>query len=297
MPIDPAACGVMGEPVERAWTSTDCILYALAVGAGREDPSAELAFTTENTLDVPQQVLPTFGATLGRPTPDVLERIGTFDPAMLVQAGQTVALHRPIPVAGSLRATSTLASVEDKGSGALVTITTDSVETSTGEPLLTTTTSLFVRGEGGFGGKRTRTRRHAPPERVPDHVVTDATLPGQALLYRLVGDRNPLHSDPAFAAGGGLRRADPARTVRVRLHRPRAPPAPVRRRRRARLPHRGSLQPTDRARRHALGVDLGRRRRSVRGLHHDDTARHDRHLRRSLACTSVRIPTARRRLA
>ena len=204
MPIDPAACGVTGEPVERTWTSTDCILYTVAVGAGRDDPSAELAFTTENTLDVPQQVLPTFGATLGRPTPDMLEGIGTFDPAMLVQAGQTVALHRPIPAAGSLRATSTLAGIADKGSGALVTITTDSVDTRAGEPLLTTTTSLFVRGEGGFGGKRTPTARHAPPERAPDHVVTDATLPGQALLYRLVGDRNPLHSDPAFARAAGF---------------------------------------------------------------------------------------------
>ncbi len=204
MPIDLAACGVTGEPVERTWTPTDCILYALAVGAGLDDPSAELAFTTENTRDVPQQVLPTFGATLGRPAPDILERIGTFDPALLVQAGQTVALHRPIPVAGSLRATSTLARIEDKGSGALVTITTDSVDTRSGEPLMTTTTSLFVRGEGGFGGARTSTPRQAPPAPSPDHVVTDATRPGQALLYRLVGDRNPLHSDPAFARAAGF---------------------------------------------------------------------------------------------
>jgi acyl dehydratase len=206
MPIDPTGCGVTGNPFDRSWTSTDCILYSLAVGAGDDDPSRELAFTTENTNGVEQQALPTFGAIIGRPTPDVLGMAGTFDPAMLVHAGQSVTLHRPIPVEGAIRATTTLTEVEDKRSGALITFTTESLDVSSGEPLLTTTSALFVRGEGGFGGARTAAVRRRPPERAPDHVVPYATSPGQALLYRLCGDRNPLHSDPAFARSAGFDR-------------------------------------------------------------------------------------------
>jgi acyl dehydratase len=202
--IDPATCGATTAPIERSWNADDCILYALAVGAGRDDPFAELAFTTENSAGVEQRALPTFGALLGRPSPDALPLIGDYDPARLVQAGQAVVLHRPVPVAGTLRATTTITDVADKGSGALVTLTTDSVDAGTGAPLLRTVTSLFVRGAGGFGEGRSTTVHRAPPERAPDHVVTYGTLPGQALLYRLCGDRNPLHSDPAFAVAAGF---------------------------------------------------------------------------------------------
>jgi len=117
-----------------------------------------------------------------------------------------VQLHRPIPLEGTARSTSTLVSVEDKGSGALLTTETESVDAATGEPMFTTRSSVFIRGEGGFGGERTPTVRNEPPDRAPDHEVTYRTLPGQALLYRLCGDRNPLHSDPAFAAAGGFDR-------------------------------------------------------------------------------------------
>jgi acyl dehydratase len=206
MPINPAAVGDVGAPVERSWTSTDCLLYAVAVGAGADDPLTELAFTTENTKDVEQQVLPTFGVLLGSGGNNALQNIGSFNPAMLVHTGQSVQLHRPIPVAGTVRSTGRVAGVEDKGSGALITTESESVDAATGEPMFTTRSSIFIRGEGGFGGERTPTVRHDPPDRAPDHEVTSTTRPGQALLYRLCGDRNPLHSDPAFAAAGGFDR-------------------------------------------------------------------------------------------
>lgn len=206
MPINPDAAGTVGSPAERSWTSTDCLLYAVAVGAGADEPLTELEFTTENTAGVEQRVLPTCGVLLGTGGGDAWRTIGSFNPAMLVHAGQSVELHRPIPVEGTVRSTMTLTSIEDKGSGALVSSRTESVDAATDEPMFTTTSSAFIRGEGGFGGERTPSVRHDPPQRPPDHVVTYATRPGQALLYRLCGDRNPLHSDPAFAAGGGFDR-------------------------------------------------------------------------------------------
>jgi len=209
MPLNPDAVGTVGDPVERSWTSADCLLYAVAVGAGAEDPLQELAFTTENTSGVEQQVLPTYGVILGAGGGGAFRSVGTFNPAMLVHAGQSVTLHRPIPVEGRVRTTTTLVGVEDKGSGGLVTTESESVLADTGEPLFTTRSSAFIRGEGGFEGSRPAPGSGAKvvmPDRAPDHEVTYRTAVGQALLYRLCGDRNPLHSDPAFAAAGGFDR-------------------------------------------------------------------------------------------
>jgi acyl dehydratase len=206
MPLNPGAVGAVSEPVERSWTSTDALLYAVAVGAGADDPLEELAFTTENTQGIDQQVLPTYAVIIGAGGGGVYRDVGTFNPAMLVHAGQAVELHQPIPVAGTVRSTTTLTGVEDKGSGALVSTETVSVDAATGEPMFTTRSSAFIRGEGGFGGTRTPSPKHEPPDRDPDHVVTYRTRVGQALLYRLCGDRNPLHTDPAFAAAGGFDR-------------------------------------------------------------------------------------------
>jgi len=216
MPINPAAKGATAPPVERSWTSTDALLYALGVGAGALDPSFELEFTTENSAGQPQRVLPTFAVVAGqggarRPAADgpamPLAELGTFDPAMLVHGEQAIELHGPIPVEGSVRTTSRIAAIYDKGSGALVVIDAESVDGETGEPRFSTRTGLFIRGEGGFGGERGPSgARNQPPSRDPDHVVSYATRADQALLYRLSGDRNPLHSDPAFAKRAGFDR-------------------------------------------------------------------------------------------
>jgi acyl dehydratase len=203
MPLNPDAVGTESDAIDVAWDSKDALLYAVAVGAGTD----ELAFTTENTNGVTQRVLPTFPVVIGwgSTATAVLRSIGTFNPALLVHGTQEVTLHRELPVDGKATMRSRLAAMYDKGKAAVVVIDTDA--DSDGEPLYSLRHSLFMRGEGGFGGERGPSGpQNEPPERAPDQEVTYATLPTQALLYRLTGDRNPLHSDPGFAALGGFDR-------------------------------------------------------------------------------------------
>jgi acyl dehydratase len=204
MALDHSAVGVESAPHTRSWTSKDALLYAVGVGAGAGDPTEELAFTTENTDGLIQQVLPTYAVLLAQ-VPGA-RRIGDFDPAMLVHAEQAFELHRPLPAEGSLRATAKVTGIYDKGSGALVVSESVAVDPGTGERLITSRGSAFIRGEGGFGGDRGPRDDWSVPDRAPDHQVTYPTRPEQALIYRLSGDRNPLHSDPAFAARAGFAR-------------------------------------------------------------------------------------------
>ena len=126
---------------------------------------------------------------------------------MLVHGEEAITLHGPIPVAGEVETVGEITGIYDKGKGAVVEVTSVSTDTATGLPLFTVVMSAFIRGEGGWGGDRGPSGpRNVAPERAPDHEVTYATRPDQALLYRLSGDRNPLHSDPAFAAFGGFDR-------------------------------------------------------------------------------------------
>jgi acyl dehydratase len=204
MALDHDAIGVESAPHDRSWTSKDTLLYAVGVGAGIDDPLQELAFTTENTGGVTQQVLPTYAVLLAQ-VPGA-RRIGDFDPAMLVHAEQAFELHRPLPAEGTVRATSKVTGIYDKGSGALVATEATAVDPETGEAVITSRSSAFIRGEGGFGGDRGPRDEWAAPDRKPDHQVTYVTRPEQALVYRLSGDRNPLHSDPSFAARAGFDR-------------------------------------------------------------------------------------------
>ena len=204
MALDHDAIGVESAPHDRSWTSKDALLYAVGVGAGIDDPLDELAFTTENSGGIPQQVLPTYAVLLAQ-VPGA-RRIGDFDPAMLVHAEQAFELHRPLPAEGTVRATSKVTGIYDKGSGVLVVSESTAVDPETGEPVITSRGSAFIRGEGGFGGDRGPRDEWAAPDRKPDHQVTYGTRPEQALVYRLSGDRNPLHSDPAFAARAGFDR-------------------------------------------------------------------------------------------
>jgi acyl dehydratase len=204
MPLNHSLVGVPGEPAERSWTSTDALLYAIGVGAGLDNPAEELQFTTENTAGVQQQVLPTYGVLLAQAR--AAGDLGDFDRAMLVHAEQSIELHQPLPVKGTLRTSAMVTGIYDKGSGALIETVNHAVDVTTGEPLVTTTSGTFIRGEGGFGGDRGTAEPWQLPDRGPDRKVTQQTRPEQALLYRLSGDRNPLHSDPAFAARGGFSR-------------------------------------------------------------------------------------------
>jgi acyl dehydratase len=204
MALNHSLVGVPGEPAERSWDSKDALLYAVGVGAGLGDPLQELEFTTENSEGIEQKVLPTYAVLIaqGRTSGS----LGDFDRAMVVHAEQAIELHRPLPVAGIVRTTSTVTGIYDKGSGALVVTENVAVDAATGEPLATTRSSAFIRGEGGFGGERGTDAAWDRPDREPDHQVTYQTRPEQALVYRLSGDRNPLHTDPKFAARGGFDR-------------------------------------------------------------------------------------------
>jgi acyl dehydratase len=196
MPIDASAVGAEGGPVERSWNSTQCLLYALGVGAGLE----ELDFTTEKN----QKVLPTFAVIIGGGGAP-MNKVGRFNPVMLVHGGQAIELFAPLPPEGKIRSTGRIAEIWDKGSGAVVNMESTSVDAETDQPLLKTRSTIFLRGEGNFGGERGPSGpKNVPPERKPDVEVSYETRPDQALLYRLSGDRNPLHSDPEFAKRAGF---------------------------------------------------------------------------------------------
>lgn len=200
MPLNPDLVGRSLGPVRRSWSSTDTILYALGVGAGTSD----LALTTENTSGVPQRVLPTFAGTLSQ-VPELRHDLGDVNPAKAVHAQQSITLHRPLEPQGELDLTRTITGVHDKKSGALVLSETEARD-GDGQVVFTAESGVFVRGEGGFGGDRGPTDTWEAPSREPDHRLRYETRRDQALLYRLSGDRNPLHSDPAFAQRAGFSR-------------------------------------------------------------------------------------------
>ncbi|MCD9154509.1 MaoC/PaaZ C-terminal domain-containing protein [Aeromicrobium duanguangcaii] len=206
MSLNHDVVGVRSDPVEKSWTSTDALLYALGVGAGHDNPLEDLAYTTEHGPPDGggQKVVPSYGVMLTWGTRG--RKLGDFDPAMLVHAEQAIELHRPLPPQGTVSITSTVTSIEDKRSGALVRSAAEAVLVETGEPLVTSRSGIFIRGEGGFGGQATAAPDDTVPDRDPDERIVTASWPGQALLYRLSGDRNPLHSDPSFAARGGFPR-------------------------------------------------------------------------------------------
>jgi acyl dehydratase len=198
MPIDPSKVGLEGGAVLRSWTAKDCLLYALGVGAGTD----ELEFSSEKN----QKVLPTFAVVVGGGGVPYRE-IGSFNPALLVHGEEAIEVYQPIPPEGAVKSQGRIAGIYDKGKGALVVTESISRDAKTQEPLFKTVRGLFIRGEGGFGGERGPSGpRNVPPDRKPDAEVSYGTRPEQALLYRLSGDMNPLHSDPEFARRGGFDR-------------------------------------------------------------------------------------------
>ena len=197
MAIDPSAIGAVTEPKIYDWTERDTLLYALGVGAGTGD----LAYTTENSHDIPQQVLPTFAVIccMGFAAAPL---VGSFNWGMLLHGSQEIRLSAPLPPSGSLSVVAEVADIQDKGPGknAILILRARGTDPATGAQVAETLTTLVIRGDGGFGGQPGQ-RAAAPefPDREPDARIALPTRDDQALIYRLSGDRNPLHSDPWFA--------------------------------------------------------------------------------------------------
>jgi acyl dehydratase len=197
---------LVGRRVETSWSwePRDVLLYALGVGAGQRNPALELELTTENAEGLQLRAVPTFGVLMTHAAGEML--LKDLDQTMIVHAEQALRVDRPIPVEGSVRVTAEVESIYDKGSGALVTNRAVAVHEDTGEELLSARSAVFVRGAGGFGGERgAPSSSWQLPDRAADHELTAQVRPDQALLYRLSGDRNPLHCDPAFARRAGFR--------------------------------------------------------------------------------------------
>ena len=207
MPINPeVAIGASLPEVEFSWTASDVQLYHLGLGAGADPMNPrELSYL----IDHKPQVLPTFGcvaATFHETEPPRISWPGVeIDLAKILHASEQITVPGPVPASGSARWRSRIVEIWDKGKAAVV-VTETAVVGIDGTPLWTQRRSIFARGEGGFGGERGPSTSVAPPERIADIEVSMPTLPQQALLYRLCGDRNPLHSDPDFAAAAGFPR-------------------------------------------------------------------------------------------
>ncbi len=205
MPIDPEkALGAELGSGEAAWDADQVILYHLGLGAGvpPTDPG-ELEYTYEKNLKVLPSfgVIPIFGALAGLGQVPGLQ----FNLAMLLHGEQDLEIHKPIPPQARVSSRGKVAALYDKQKAALVVLEVETRDEA-GDKLFTNRFSLFLRGEGGFGGESGPKAGNIPPEREPDGVIESPTLVQQALIYRLSGDKNPLHADPEFAKLGGFDR-------------------------------------------------------------------------------------------
>jgi acyl dehydratase len=191
---------------EQSYKAKDCILYALGIGFGHDPMNeAELAFVYEKNL----KVVPTMGTVLGHPGFWARDRDTGIDWVKVVNGEQGIILHRSLAGQGTVVGKQRIIDVIDKGAGkgALVLSEREITDQATGTPIATVTHTIFCRGDGGFGGPPRRSPEpHPLPARAPDAVCDLATRPEAALIYRLSGDLNPIHSDPAIAKQAGYPR-------------------------------------------------------------------------------------------
>ena len=199
--------------IEHRYTAEDSMFYALAVGVGA-DPVDErqLAFVNDTTPGTPL-ALPTMAVILGYPGSWMRDPRSGVDFTMIVHGEELVVLHKPLPAAATVVSKHRVTRVVDKGAGKGATVTYDKelFDRASGEKLATVTHTTFCRGDGGFAARDgvSDPSPAAPPkvpQREPDLTCELRTLPQQALLYRLCADRNPLHSEPAFARKAGFDR-------------------------------------------------------------------------------------------
>lgn len=209
MPIDPSvAIGADLGSTTFSWNESDVLLYHLAIGAGGRPGDHLDPKVLRSTLDNDAlQVLPSFGVvapSFHETDPPPLDLPGCkIDLAQVVHGSQSIEVTGPLPTSGTATLSTSITDVWDKGKAAVI-WQEGVAQSEAGEELWRVRSSIFVRGEGGFGGDRGSAEKVVVPEREPDLVTTYDVTPQQALLYRLCGDRNPLHADPAFAQAAGF---------------------------------------------------------------------------------------------
>ncbi|MCK6554619.1 MaoC family dehydratase N-terminal domain-containing protein [Candidatus Binatia bacterium] len=197
-PISSDLVGMTFDPIPFAWETKDVLLYAVGVGA---KPEGEIEFVYEGKGP---KVLPTYAVIPGMLSMSGLVSNVEINLAMLLHGEQSITLHREIPPEGKVKVTGRVSEVWDKGKAAV--IGAEGIVADDKGPLFTTKATIFIRGAGGFGGERgpSTAGLNEPPDRQPDCVIEDVTRPEQAAIYRLSGDRNPIHIDPDFAKMGGF---------------------------------------------------------------------------------------------
>ena len=193
--------------VRQRVTKRDSILYALSVGLG-QDPmdTRQLDFVDHRRA---LRALPSMAVVLGQPGFWLADAGTGVDAVRLVHGEQSLAIHRALPVEGEVVGRSRVTGLIDKGAGRGALLFSEKVLTdaASGEVLAVAAATIFLRGDGGFGGSTAAAPApHPMPATPPDLVVDLPTRPEQALYYRLNGDDNPLHSDPVVAARAGFPR-------------------------------------------------------------------------------------------
>jgi acyl dehydratase len=198
MALNLETIGKIWGPYEFSYDERDLIIYALGIGFGKDD----LEYVYEGARDF--RAFPTFGVILPSHAGAEAFLSTRANFAMVVHGEQALQIHHPVPRSATVLTTAVIEGIYDKGSGALIVMRFDSQDRN-GAPLCSNWTGIFVRGAGGFGGA-IQPRKDIPaiPERAPDLAFEAQTKVNQAALYRMSGDRNPLHIDPAVAKAVGF---------------------------------------------------------------------------------------------
>ena len=254
MALDPSSVGAKGTPTRRSWTSKDSLLYAVGVGAG----TSELAFTTENTKDTPQRVLPTQAVILGGGGVP-MDKAGEFNPALMVHGTEGIELYREIPAEGEIESIGEITGVWDKGKAGVLEFESTSTLVETGEKLFKVKMSLFCRGAGDFGGERgpSPTLRAARAQGGPRGRLLDPRGSGADLPA--LGRPEPAPLGPLLRGDRRFRPTDPARPLHLRVHGPGAASHALRLGSFALQEHGGSLQQAGHAWRRPHDLDVGGR--------------------------------------
>ncbi len=191
---------------ESTYRTEDSILYALGLGFGADPTDLDqLRFVYEKDI----LTLPTMNLVLGYPGFWLKDPQYEVEWQKVLHAEEHLIVHSPLPPAGTMVGETVIDDIVDRGpdKGVFIYTRKEVRAESDGKLFATVYSNSLARGDGGCGGNpQTRPKPAEVPDREPDAVCKLPTIPQQALLYRLCGDMNPLHADPAIANAAGFER-------------------------------------------------------------------------------------------